>query len=139
MKVWFFSEKWKSSSGWKNTYYAVIEKDCHMTYGRNLAEAIYMAHDMIACLKEDFENENIKPIKNYEEPFEYLNDGIFEIDSRNFYIGSLDIDVDLFPYNGWLCGWRRKDDKAPNTKQHMRVEMLRRAFQLSYKNFKLNA
>ena len=138
MKVWFFSEKWKSSRGWKNAYYAVIEKGCHMTSGMNLAEAIYMAYDLIACLKEDFENENIKPVKIYEEPFEYLNDGIFETDSRNCYIGSLDIDVELFPYNGWLCGWRRKGDKAPNTKQHMRVEMLRRAFQLSYKNFKLN-
>ena len=137
MKVWFFSEKWKSSRGWKNVYYAVIEKNCHMTFGRNLAEAIYMAYDLTACIKGD--EENFKNEKIYEDPFEYLNDGIFETDSRNFYIGSLDIDVDLFPYNGWLCGWRRKGDKAPNTKQHMRGEMLRRAFQLSYKNFNLNA
>ena len=132
MKVWFFKEDWKSSRGMKTAYYAALEQDCHMTDGRNLAEAIYMAHDLIACVKED------APKKIYDEPFDYLNDGIFDEDSRNLYVGSMEIDVDLFMYRGWLCAWRRKGDKAPNTKQHMRVVMLRRAFQLSYKNFKLD-
>ena len=132
MKVWFFCEHWKSSHGWKDSYEAVIAHDCHMTFGRNFADTIYMAHDLIACVKNDV------PKKIYDEPFEELNDGIFEEDSRNLYVGSMEIDVDLFMYRGWLCAWRRKGDKAPNTKQHMRGEMLSRAFQLSYKNFKLD-
>lgn len=132
MKVWFFREHWKSSNGWKNSYEAVISHDCHMTFGRNFADTIFMAHDLIAGAKE------YEPKKIYDEPFEHLNDGIFDEDSRNLYIGSMEIDVDVFPCNGWLSAWRRKGDKAPNTKQFMRVEMLRKAFQLSYKNFKLN-
>ena len=130
MKAWFFKETWKTSNGWKSAYDAVIAQNCHMTFGTTLAEAIYMAHDLIACVKEDCDDE-----KFYDKPFEYLNDGIFDTDSRNIFVGELDIDVELFPYNGWLCGWRRAGDKAPNTKQHMRGEMLRRAFKLTYRNF----
>ena len=135
MKVWFFSEKWKSSRGWKNAYYAVLAQGCRMTDGRNLAEAIYMAYDLIACLKDMRDMEGIKPDKIYDEPFDELNDGIFETDSRNFYIGSLEMDSDLVlnPYT-----WRRKGDKPPAKKQFMRFRMLGRAFQMSYKNFKLN-
>ena len=48
MKVWFFKDRWKSSSGWKNIFYAVTAQDCHITDGKNLAEAVYMAHDLIA-------------------------------------------------------------------------------------------
>ena len=133
MKVWFFKETWKSSSGWKNAYYAVTAQGCHMTSGSTLAEAIYMAHDLIACVKEDGDDEKI-----YDEPFDYLNDGIFNTDSRNFFIGSFDIDVDVEVfYKGWVRGWKRAGDKSPNTKHHMRVEMLWRAFRLTYRNFKL--
>ena len=85
-----------------------------------------MAHDLIACVKEDCDDE-----KFYDEPFEYLNDGIFDTDSRNIFVGELDIDVELFLQRGWF----RVGDKAPNTKQHMRGEMLRRAFKLTYRNF----
>ena len=127
MKVWFFKETWKALSVWKVSYYAVIAQHCHMTSGSTLAEAIYMAHDLIACVKEDCDDE-----KFYDEPFEYLNDGIFDTDSRNFYIGELDIDVELLGDRGWL----RIGDKPPNTKQHSRFEMLWRAFHLTYRNFK---
>ena len=128
MKVWFFKETWKSSNGWKNAFYAVIAQGCHMTSGSTLAEAIYMAHDLIACVIEDADEE-----KFYDEPFEYLNDGIFDSDSRNFYVGSLNIDVEL----SWDRGWRRAGDKMPNTKQYARFEMLWRAFRLTYRNFEL--
>lgn len=131
MKVWFFYEKWKSSRGrWLSAYDAVIAQNCYMTFGQNLAESIYMAYDLIACVKEDSISEKI-----YDEPFEYLNDGIFETDSRNYYVGSLDIDVDITvnPYS-----WRRKGDKAPNTKQFARFKALKRAFEMCYKNFKFN-
>ena len=127
MKVWFFKESWKSSSGWKIAYYAVTAQGCHMTSGSTLAEAIYMAHDLTACIIEDADEE-----KFYDEPFEYLNDGIFDTDSRNFYVGELDIDVELSGRRGWL----RTGDKAPNTKQYPRFEMLWRAFRLTYRNFK---
>jgi len=130
MKVWFFYEKWKSSCGrWNNIYYAVIAQNCHMTFGYNLIESLYMAYDLIACVKEDAAS-----AKFYDEPFEYLN-GIWETDARNFYIGSLDIDVDvtLNPYS-----WRRKGDKAPDTGKFARFKTLKRAFKLCYKNFKLN-
>lgn len=53
MKVWFFKDRRKSSSGWKNVFYAVTAQGCHMTGGKNLAEAVYMAHDLVACLKDD--------------------------------------------------------------------------------------
>lgn len=132
MKVWFFKEKWKSSHGSKFAYYAFTSTGCHMTDGRNLAEAIYMACDLISCLKNNSTSETI-----YDEPFEYLDDGIFD-DSRNIYIGSLDIDVDISTCNNRICSWWRNGDIIPNTHQFMRVEMLRRAFLLSYKNFKLN-
>lgn len=131
MKVWFFYEKWKSSRGrWISGYDAVIAQDCNMTCGYNLVEALYMAYDLIGCVKEDSDRERF-----YDEPFEYLNDGIFETDSRNFYVGSLDIDVDitLKPYS-----WRRKGDKAPNTKQFARFRTLKRAFKMCYKNLKLD-
>ena len=90
MQVWFFKEAWKSSNGWKNAFYAVIAQDCHMIFGNNVPDAIYMAHDLIACVKEDVDEE-----KFYYEPFEYLNDGIFDTDSRNLYVGELDIDIEL--------------------------------------------
>lgn len=103
-----------------------------MTDGRNLAEAIYMACDLISCLKNNATAETI-----YDEPFEYLDDGIFD-DSRNIYIGSLDIDVDISTCDNRICSWWRNGDIIPNTHQFIRVKMLRRAFLLSYKNFKLN-
>lgn len=54
MKVWFFYEKWKSSRGrWISGYDAVIAQDCNMTCGYNLVEALYMAYDLIGCVKED--------------------------------------------------------------------------------------
>ena len=127
MKVWFFKETWKSSSGWKVAYYAVIAQGCHMTSGSTLAEAIYMAHDLIACVIEDCDEE-----KNYDEPFDYLNDGIFDTDSRKLFIGLLEIDVELLGRRSWL----RAGDKAPKTEQYPRFEMLWRAFRLTYRNFK---
>lgn len=51
MKVWFFKDRRKSSSGWKNIFYAVTAQGCHMTDGKNLAEAVYMAHDDFAAQK----------------------------------------------------------------------------------------
>ncbi len=128
MKVWFFKTDWQSSNGWKVAYEVVVAQNCHMTFGATLADAIYMAHDLIACLKDEVDAE-----KFYDEPFEYLNDGIFDTDARNFYIGALDIDVDLI-LNPYV--WRRTGDRAPNTVQHMRFKMMRRAFKLTYKNFR---
>ncbi len=122
MRVWFFKERWLSSNGWKAAHYAVTAQGCHMTCGINFPDAIYMAHDLIACLKDEDE-------KFYDEPFEYLNDGIFDTDSRNLFIGVLDLDVELFPNGGWC----RAGDKPPKIFCHMRWKMLRRAFQLSYK------
>ena len=127
MKVWFFKKTWKSSGGWKTIYHAVTAQCCHMTSGSTLPEVIYMAHDLVACIKDDDDEE-----KFYDEPFEYLNDGIFEVDSRNLYIGELDIDVDIYLQRGWV----RAGDKAPKTRQHPRFEMIYRAFCLSYQNFK---
>ena len=130
MKVWFFKDRWKSSSGWKNIFYAVIAQGCHMTDGRNLAEAIYMAHDLIACLKDDDFAEDF-----FAEPFDYLDDGIFDGDSRKLFIGALDLDVELSVGRGW----RRAGDTAPKKFFHARFKTLRRAFQICRRTFSLGS
>lgn len=129
MKVWFFKDRRKSSSGWKNIFYAVTAQGCHMTGGKNLAEAVYMAHDLIACLKDDDDFAE----KFYDEPFDYLNDGIFDGDSRKLFVGMLEIDVELFGRRGW----RRAGGSAPKKIFPARFKTLRRAFQLCRRTFSL--
>ena len=128
MKVWFFKDTWISSRGRKNVFSAVLAQGCHMTDGKNPAEAIYMAHDLIACLKDDDLAEKI-----FVEPFEYLNNRIFETDSRKLFVGALDLDVELFGCRGWL----RAGDKAPRKNIPARFKTLRRAFRLSYRKISL--
>ena len=54
VKAWFFYEEFKGSKRrWYKGYDVMISAGGHMTCGATLAETIYMAHDLIACITDD--------------------------------------------------------------------------------------
>ena len=115
---------------------------CHLTYGVNIKEAVYMAHDLIACLKDS---------EDTFKPFEYTLDEAFkdmeELEvSSSTYIGTLDIDVDT-RCTGYVIRqyknedepnefyaniqWVSKGDKFPTSRYyHQRWNVLRKAYAL---------
>ena len=125
MKTWFFREKWQDGKGrWRTAINAMIAMDGHFTYGNSMGEAIFMAHDLIACLKSCPLDDSYTPT--------WIND--YSEDKRGYfsdlpYIGMMDIDVDLIKR-----GWLRKGDLPPSTRQHTRYRMYRKAFKMVYNN-----
>ena len=138
MKVWFFYEEFRGSDGYiRKGYNAMLEMGGRMTCGTTLAESIFMAHDLIACFTEE-ERAREKFITDFMAEWnslDVLNNGAIKFS----YVGFMDIDVEIYGkhfVSRW--GWVRKGDAKPSTNQPMRVENLRRAFKLTYKDFKLN-
>ena len=128
MKTWFFRKKWQDRKGrWRTAIYAMIAMDGHITEGGSVGEAIYMAHDLIACLKSCSPDDSYKPtwLENYSEN----KWGLF-LDVPC--IGMMDIDVDLIKR-----GWLRKGDLPPSTRPHTRYRMYRKAFKMVYSSTSL--
>ena len=138
MKVWFFYEEFRGSDGYiRKGYDAMIEMGGHMTCGTTLAETIFMAHDLIACFSEERRSREMF-ITNFMTKWKSLDVPTGGV-NKAFYVGWMNIDVDIYGKHhigNW--GWVRKGDIKPNKNQPMRVENLRRAFKLTYKDFKLN-
>ncbi len=128
MKAWFFYSTEKGSKGrWNSAYEVMIQKDGCMTFGSTLWEAVYMAHDLVACVTEGYGDcGEIRWVEDYEKEFAEL--GV----SSDGYCGMMDIDVDSTD-----TGWVRKGDLQPRTRQHTRYGMYLRAFKLSYSGFRL--
>lgn len=144
MKVWFFYEEFKGSKGhWCQGYDAMIDAGGHMTCGSTLAETIYMAHDLIACVTSDDGDMDLAPIGDYKAQAADL-----EIPESS-YVGFMDIDVDLLGGDSWVRksddgwirtggGWVRKGDLKPKTRQPFRLCTLKKAFEMVYRNFQLS-
>lgn len=124
MKTWFFSGKdWQDRKGrWRTGIYAMVAMGGHITYGSSIWEAFFMAHDLIACVKDCPPDESYKPIwlTDYSEN-KYWDT------SYGTYIGTIDIDIDLVN-NGWI----RRGDLAPATRQYTRYRMYKKAFKMIY-------
>lgn len=143
MKVWFFYEEFKGSKGhWHKGYDAMIDAGGHMTCGSTLAEAIYMAHDLIAGVISDDDDMDLEYIGDYKAQAADL-----EIPESS-YVGFMDIDVDLLGGGSWVrksddgwiktgSGWARKGDSKPKTRQPFRLRTLEKAFEMVYRNFQL--
>ena len=122
VKVWFFKSK--------GCYEAMIEMGGYMTFGTTLAETIYMAHDLIACIIDD-EDCNRELITDFMTEWKDLEG------DENAYAGYMDIDVDFFGQGG-NSGWVRKGDLAPAKNQSARFVNMRRAFEMTYRNYELS-
>ena len=130
MKVWFFFDTWLDSDGHSRpAYYAVIAQGGHITDGSTLPQAIYMAHDLIACLRCPPPLPEEPCITSFAEAAK-----IIELPKGNC-LGCMDIDIHLLPDKFWI----RRGDLAPAKRQHSRIRMLERAFCLAYKGFVLDA
>ena len=130
MKVWFFYEEFEGSKGhWYKGYDAMIEHGGHMTCGTTLGETIFMAHDLVACLTNDVLEGRIgtEIINDWREEAASL--GIPEMT----YVGEMSIGVDLLPDGSWV----RRGDLSTNTRQSFRHRMLRKAFEMSYRDYQL--
>jgi len=130
MKTWFFFDIWYNSDGhFHPVYYAVLEQGGYVTDGSTLSQAIYMAHDLIACLR-------CPPSFSKEPHISSVGEAakIIEVPRENC-IGCMDIDVELLPDKFWI----RRGDLAPAKKQPSRIRMQERAFCLSYKEVVLDA
>ena len=130
VKAWFFYEEFKSSKRrWYKGYDVMISAGGHMTCGATLAETIYMAHDLIACITDDIVEGRIG--------VEWLADWKQEAAELHIpetaYVGTMDIGVDILPGGGWV----RRDDPIPRTRQPFRIRALKKAFEMTYKNFRL--
>lgn len=124
MNVWFFYERWKDHRGHAHpVYYAVTEVGGHVTDGSTASQAIYMAYDLVACIRE-FEQEETYIIRTKEEAEKLL----CLSDIR--YVGRMTIDVELCGKRGWV----RKGDGMPRKQMPPRFRMLERAFGQTYPN-----
>ena len=91
MKAWFFYSTEKGSKGrWNSAYEVMIQKDGCMTFGSTLWEAVYMAHDLVACVTEGYGDcGEIRWVEDYEKELAEL--GV----SSDGYCGMMDIDLIL--------------------------------------------
>lgn len=126
MHVWFFYDKWLDSCGHSHpVYYAVTETGGHVTNGSTLAQAIYMAHDVIACLTMPPSIcEDEMHILSVDEAAETMELPV------NSLVMELDIDIEHSKHGIWV----RKGDPLPLKKAPTRIRMLERAFCLLYRN-----
>lgn len=128
MKVWFFYEGWKDSKGHRRpAYYAVTQIGSQITDGGTLQEAIYMAHDLKACMMDfvdDFQDRYLEDSRAAADEIEVPHEA---------YLGSMDIEVDLVGKRSWV----RKGDSKPRKEMPMRIRTMERAFQLAYRDVKL--
>ena len=125
MKTFFLHEPSNSRrTHWYNNYTVISEYGGRFTYDYPLPQAIFMAHELMAGLYF-FPDETPEPILSLED----IN-ALWKQTSTHFPLYHImDIDVDI--YN---CGWVRKGDLPPATKQHFRTRQYRKAFALTYKH-----
>ena len=125
MKVWFFYDDWYDHNGnIRPAYYAVIERGGHVTDGNSFPQALYMAHDLIACLLTPPIFDEIKNVSTLEEAAKEI-----ELPKEQC-IAEEDIGIDILP--NWF--WVRKNDPKPLKTQPPRMRMTERAFWLTYRD-----
>ena len=129
MKTWFIKDNPECyCRRWFTSYYAISEYGGHITDDYTLHQAIFMAHDLLAC--------HYYCLARYPEdsPSPILDDTAMKQRIEEYFpglsiLGTMDIDVDLTK-----GGWVRKGDLPPATHQHFRTRQYRKAFALAYRN-----
>ncbi len=122
----FFYDRWLDSCGHSRpAYCAVTEVGGHVTGGSTLAQAIYMAHDLIACFTlPSFDMDEEEQITSAAEAASQIELSVDHLAAE------MDIAIEHLQ-NGF---WVRKGDPLPTKNTSARIRMQERAFCLLYRS-----